>query len=450
MRKVLARSVFVLPLFFLINCSSGSQDDPQITEEEQQEEQNGNQNEEPTIEISSIINTSDQGKLIDAFFFDLKGWPDRTNTVEKATAYFVNDGMNGIRISIYGDIQRPAHPGPGVVVESQYEPMLTSITTALSVKPDLKIFASKKLRSTNSFPDWVKDGTGIIPKQYAIMLADFIEFMNGKGITIDYLGIDNEFVYNEGNITPEKYHETIFELRVLASTRGFDLPILVGYEDFGPNKRNWVQILMESGWGNDMDIYGTHYYPQFRPKDKLITDLNSIGNRPFWATEPHWDQVKTENPDVFLNAEAAMVTLWDQTDLGMTGFMWWNYNLEDELRTRLMQAASTPLLYSRPISMTDIDGEDLTELGKLQSRAFIKANQITVYFVNMSDTSYTDYGIALSDHQKIADNVVYTQWRETTTIDGQQLSGTVTSDNAAVQVNLPKRSITKIDLTIQD
>ena len=118
MRKVLAHSIFLLPLFFLISCSSDSQDDPLIAGEKQQEGQNGNPNEEPTIEISSIINTSDQGKLIDAFFFDLKGWPDRTNTIEKATAYFVNDGMNGLRISIYGDIQRPAHPGPGVVVAS--------------------------------------------------------------------------------------------------------------------------------------------------------------------------------------------------------------------------------------------------------------------------------------------------------------------------------------------
>nr|WP_299346279.1 hypothetical protein [Allomuricauda sp.] len=442
------------PLFFLVlipillnyGCSTDTGD-----VEIQQSEENGlpeEQENETSVEVNSIINTSNQGKLIDAFFFDLKGWPDRTNTVEKATSHLINDGMNGLRISIYGDIQRPAHPGPGVVLESEYEPMLTSITTALSVRPDLKIFASKKLRSTNSFPDWVKDGTGIVPKQYAIMLADFIEFMNDRGITIDYLGIDNEFVYNEGNITPQKYHETIFELRTLASTRGFDIPVLVGYEDFGPNKRNWVQILMESGWGNDMDIYGTHYYPQFRPKDKLITDLNTVSDRPFWATEPHWDNVKADRPDVFLNAEAAMVTLWDQTDLGMTGFMWWDYNLKDELRTRLMQAASTPLLGSRPITMTDIDGEDISELGKLQSRAFIKDKLVTVYFVNMTDTSYTDYTISFENNLEINGAVTYRQWRETTTIDGQSLSAKVIENSTIIQVNLPRRSITKIDITL--
>ncbi|MEO1011118.1 MAG: hypothetical protein AAFX53_07400 [Bacteroidota bacterium] len=441
--------LFTLMSIFLLNqrCSTDTSNDEMARSENTGESEE--QQEETAVEANSIINTNDQGKLIDTFFFDLKGWPDRTNTVEKATSYLINDGMNGLRISIYGDIQRPAHPGPGVVLEPYYEPMLTSVLTALSVKPDIKIFASKKLRNTNSFPDWVKDGGGIVPKQYAIMLADFIQFMNNKGITIDYLGIDNEFVYNEGNITPQKYHETISELRILASTRGFDLPILVGYEDFGPNKRNWVQDLMDDGWGNDMDIYGTHYYPQFRPKDKLIADLNSIGDRPFWATEPHWDNVKEDKPDSFLNAEAAMVTLWDQTDLGTTGFMWWDYNLKDELRTKLMQAASTPLLGSRPITMTDIDGADIAELGKLQSRAFIKDKLVTVYFVNMTETSYTDYAIAFEDYLKIDGSVPYTQWRDNTTIDGESLSAEVIENNTMIQVNLPTRSISKIDITLE-
>ena len=56
-------------------------------------------------------------------------------------------------------------------------------------------------------------------------------------------------VYNEGNITPQKYAQTITALRNLATIRGFTVPLLVGYEDYGLNKSNWMKSLINNGWG---------------------------------------------------------------------------------------------------------------------------------------------------------------------------------------------------------
>lgn len=369
-----------------------------------------------------------------------------------ANDIFVEDHVNGMRIPILGNMKSPAHPSPGVVISSEYDGYVNSINLAKQARggKDFKIFASKKLNDgdgLNSFPAWVKDANGIIPDKYAILLADFIEYMNSKNIQIDYLGIDNEYIYNEGKITPQKYSETIDNLRTLANNRGFTMPILVGYDDYGPNKRNWVKTLMNSGWGDKMDIYGTHYYPQWRPMNKLLADLNLIGNRPFWATESHWDAKSNIND--LQEAEAAIVTLWDQIDVGMSGFMWWNYQLTG-LRGNLMRAFSTPLLGARPISITDIDGKDISSLGKLQTRAFKEGNTITIFAVNINNTkSYNDYAFKL-EGSSIVSNVNIKQWTDTTSENGSiKFVSPIGHLKNIFSLTLPKRSITTLMFTIQ-
>ena len=222
---------------------------------------------EPTT-IHSVISFQDPGKLIDVFFYDVKYAARNFDNATRAYTIFKEDGLNGLRVSILGTNKDTAHPSEGVVNAEEYERFITSISLAKEARSgeETYVFASKKLEGKNSFPDWVKDENGIIPEKYAILIVDYLEFMESRGIKIDYLGIDNEFVYNEGNITPQKYAETITEIRKLSTERGFDMPVLVGYEDFGPNKNNWLKTLFEGGWGHTMDIYGTHYYPQYRPK----------------------------------------------------------------------------------------------------------------------------------------------------------------------------------------
>ena len=70
------------------------------------------------------------------------------------------------------------------------------------------IFASKKNMGTVQFPDWVnnEDGTAN-PDKYAIMLCDYLKFMKNEGFEVDVLGVDNEFEYNSGKITVDKYNK---------------------------------------------------------------------------------------------------------------------------------------------------------------------------------------------------------------------------------------------------
>ena len=398
---------------------------------------------EPEINIKSTIYIQDTCKSIDYFFYDLKGNFGSINDVGKSKELFEIDKMNGVRIPIFGDAKNPAHPEPGIVDAEYYQALINSIKMAKNVRNNkpFYIFASKKLRNQNSFPEWVKDENGIIPSKYAIMLADFFQFMKDNGIEIDYLGIDNEFVYNEGNITPVKYIETINELENLLMLKGITIPKYVGYEDYGPNKRDWLQELINLDGKDKIDIYGTHYYPQWRPKDKLEADLALIPEIPFWSTEPHWDNKRDQ--DELLTAEAAIVTLWDQTDSGMTGFMWWNYEL-NSLRGKLMRAFSVPLLGATPIRISDPDGQSIDQLGKLQSRAFKNDNTITVYLVNMSSIVYENYRIAL-DAGEITGNIEHLQWTDSSNTNGNIDSLPKYKTNS-VLLDIPSRSINRLTI----
>lgn len=85
----------------------------------------------------------------------------------------------------------------------------------------------------------------MIPEQYAIMLADFISYMKEKGIIIDVLGIDNEENFNEGNITPKKHIQIIDKLRVLATEKGFKMPLIIGperYQPMGDVTNCWMKL----------------------------------------------------------------------------------------------------------------------------------------------------------------------------------------------------------------
>jgi hypothetical protein len=393
----------------------------------------------------AVIYPEIKGDKIDVFFYDLKYWIGAVNSETKANYLFIEDGMNGLRIPIFGNDSKSAHPSSGVVDASYYETLIASINQAKSVigSSDFTIFASKKLEGDASFPDWVKDDDGIIPSEYARLLADYIEYFNDNGISIDVLGIDNERVYNEGNITPEKYKETIDSLISYSLQDNFTMPLTIAPEDYGPNKNSWMKTMSENGWLDRMDYYGTHYYPAYRPISGLMSDLDYAGDIPFWSTEPHWDNKSDQ--DELAVAEYSMCALWDQIDQGMTGFMWWGYELTT-LRGYMMRNASVPLLNAQPIYMNDMDGVDISTLGMLQTRAFIEEDQITVYAINMSSTTYEDYGFKLNSGS-INGSVTYKQWTDDSDKSGISGSASSVSDEK-FQLTLPERSITSFTFTL--
>lgn len=71
------------------------------------------------------------------------------------------------------------------------------------------------------------------------------------------------------------------------------MPLIAGpdrYQPMGDVDNCWMKQFVAENRGDCLDIYGMHYYPKHREIfDALKFELSLIGDRPFWATEPHWD-----------------------------------------------------------------------------------------------------------------------------------------------------------------
>ena len=403
------------------------------------------------------------GRVTKYHFYDLKQG-SKAITEEAAMTMFHEQGLNGVRIPIYGDQSHGGHPQSGEVDASVYSHILTSVKLARNAyaKDDFVVFASKKLDGKNSFPAWVKDGSGaVLAAPYAQLLVDYLLFMKEQGIEVDVLGVDNEINFNEGNITASKYKNIVDEVRRLAAEKGCKVPLMIGPERYNPQGNtsdSWLKTLFDNGWEDRLDLYGTHYYPKHHTQsyfNKLQYEVNLSGDREFWATEPHWDNDDTAKADPLYAANQAMCAFWDQTDLGMDGFMWWSYSWQGgELRGNLMRALSLPLLGSQPIEVEDHDGTGTMDLKKFQTRAFLRDKEVNFYVINVTpladatgSTAYENYRFGL-DSGTLDGEVACTQWTDEGPVEGTSFNAEVLNETV-FRVDIPERSITHIRFHLQ-
>ena len=423
---------------------------------------------EEQVEIpDAVIYPSElSGRVTKYFFFDLKGGANALADEQKAALLFGTDGMNGVRIPIYGDAKNGGHTASGVVGEGVYDKVLASVANARKhAKGDLLVFASKKLDGKDSFPDWVMEsGKGIKPEKYAEMLMDYLRYMKSQGVEVDVLGIDNETNFNEGNITPEMFAAVVDIVREKTAAEGLKVPLMIGPERYCPERdfsKSWINTLFTSGYGDRMDIYGTHYYPKhhtpnyFNALKKEFECAQTGRSMEFWATEPHWDNDDAAKADMLYHAEQALCAMFDQTDLGLDGFMWWAYPADATLRGQLMRAYSLALFGSQPVRMTDHDGEDTMTRGLLQTRAYVRGDEINVFIINMcaaGDKSgakaYDDYLFEVSGAE-ISGNINVLQWSDETPDSGS--SSTIKPELPdRFRLDIPSRTITMLTFHFLD
>ena len=402
------------------------------------------------------------GRVARYFFFDLKGSAGALTNEQKASLLFGTDGMNGVRIPIYGDAKNGGHTAEGVVGDGIYDKVLSSIANARKYRGtrEFYVMASKKLDGKTSFPEWVMDGNrGIDPEKYAVMLMDYLRYMKAQGVEVDVLGIDNETNFNEGGITPEKFAEVVDIVRETAGAEGLKVPQMIGPERYNPEldfSKSWINTLFASGLGDRLDIYGTHYYPKhhktgyFNALTAEFECAQSDRKREFWATEPHWDNDDEAKADMLYHAEQALCAMFDQTDLGLDAFMWWAYPADATLRGQLMRAYSLALYGSQPIRMTDHDGEDTMTRGLLQTRAYIRSDgEVNVFLINMcartgkaGAKSYEDYLFEISG-TGISGKVNVLQWTDDTPDSGTSFVVSP-EESDRFRLDIPARSITKL------
>lgn len=395
--------------------------------------------EEPTyVNKATIAPLEKFGRVTKYHMLDMNHNAGDLNNITKAELAFGEGNgqakMNGLRVPLYCGDAFGGHPAEGEVVESVYATLLKSIENAKAsyhgTEPFMIFLGLKVLTSDKAeyFPDWVTTEAPTVPNpvKYAQLIVDYVEFMHEHGHEVNYVAFDKE----AARMDVTNFTIAVDTLRARTARLGYVVPKIVAPEFYKP--------LGESGSFNDLykingqdrfDVFGNHYYMNHHnvtnhPNLKFEYELaQSDKYREAWATEAHWDALRCNNTfekdREIWTSELAIGCMFDWTDLGLDLVSWWDYPLSggNAPRHYITRAYTEALIGSQPIRMLDHDGEEVLSREKLHSRAYIRGNEVNVFFINtvspcktFTPPFYKEYPVGILDGFKIDGNISVTQW----------------------------------------
>tara|TARA_R110001592_G_scaffold139136_1_gene358936 strand:- start:9544 stop:11205 length:1662 start_codon:yes stop_codon:yes gene_type:complete len=397
--------------------------------------------EEPTyVNKATIAPLEKFGRVTKYHMLDMNHNAGDLNNITKAELAFGEGSgqakMNGLRVPLYCGDAFGGHPAEGEVVESVYTTLLKSIENAKAsysgTEPFMIFLGLKVLTSDKAeyFPDWVTTEAPTVPNpvKYAQLIVDYVAFMHKHGHEVNYVAFDKE----AARMDVTDFTIAVDTLRARTARLGYVVPKIVAPEFYKP--------LGESGSFNDLykingedrfDVFGNHYYMNhhnatIHPDLKYEYELaQSDKYREAWATEAHWDALRCSNiyekDREIWTSELAIGCMFDWTDLGLDLVSWWDYPLSggNAPRHYITRAYTEALIGSQPIRMLDHDGEEVLSRFKLHSRAYIRDNEVNVFFINVvspcnavnfTPPFYEEYPVGILDGFKIDGTISVTQW----------------------------------------
>ena len=330
--------------------------------------------------------------------WDIKAWPARLDTEGEARGLYVDVDANFIRIPFSPN----AHNEDGTVDIAQYATELTAIRSVLAVRPDVEIYASVRLGGANTFPAWVSAPTaawpaetGSIfdntvqrpnPEHYSTMVLDYLSYMRDEGISVDFLGLNNE---TDGAVPFNRYIATHDLLEAKLDAAGFvgefrDFKY-VGPDTFGLNSAvQFVDNLADAGRLDTIDVVASHYYPQFVSGDESDwRDLSTISGRPLFHSELHMPGNSAAIAELSQTVREALAVQFASIRNGVDSYIWWDSgNNTNEVRDVIKREVMTTTLGAAPVFTTptyqgrgDVDGAPLFQ-------AFVEGSQVTLWIAN--------------------------------------------------------------------
>ena len=330
--------------------------------------------------------------------WDIKAWPARLDTEGEARGLYVNVDANFLRVPFSPN----AHNEDGTVVVEEYAIELAAIRSILAVRPDVEIYASVRLGGANTFPAWVSEptaawpaATGSIfgnvverpnPEHYSTMVLDYLSYLRDEGISVDFLGLNNE---TDGAVPFNRYIATHDLLEAKLDAAGFvgefrDFQY-VGPDTFGLNSAvQFVDNLADAGRLDTIDVVASHYYPQFVSGDESDwRDLSTISGRPLFHSELHMPGNSAAIAELSQTVREALAVQFASIRNGVDSYIWWDSgNNTNEVRDVIKREVMTTTLGAAPVFTTptyqgrgDVDGAPLFQ-------AFVEGSQVTLWIAN--------------------------------------------------------------------
>ena len=301
--------------------------------------------------------------------WDIKAWPARLNTESEARAMYVDVDANFIRIPFFPN----AHSSNGTVDVSQYDIELEAIRAVLAVRPEVEIYASVKLLGANTFPAWVTAPTAAWPTQggsifnnaiirpnpelYSTMVLDYLSYLKDEGISIDFLGLNNE---TDGAVPVDRYIATHDLLEAKLDAAGFvgefrDFKY-VGPDSFGiPTAERFIDGLADAGRLDTIDSVASHYYPQHGSGNESDwQDLTRLsGGKPLFHTELHMPGGTSTIAELSQAVRDALSVQFASIRNGVDSYIWWDSgNNTNRVRDVIKRQVMTTTLGAAPVFTT--------------------------------------------------------------------------------------------------
>ena len=309
-----------------------------------------------------------------------------------ARAIFGSGKISVVRIALRTDeaaVDARGHLQPG-----WYADTVQAVANIRAANPAVKIYASRSTvthcevredrgRCMDFAPGLKAGGTHgrVLAWKYGRLLAEYLRYMNGHGVPVSVLGIENEPTNNEANLTPARFLATI---RALDANYAPRLPRLEANSPGNPDP-GWFDSASHLLYRR-LSILTIHSHPdrwdyrQRQPAAQTVRIARSRGLAA-WNTELHW----TGAPTPYAGASRAVSSVLNQVNAGVTGIVWWGYRPRGTgtATSQIQNALVDTLDDSRSVRTGDWDG-DAARLGTLTSRAFVRGSSVYLWVVNDS------------------------------------------------------------------
>jgi O-glycosyl hydrolase len=395
------------------------------------------------------------GATLGKWGYDIKQ-PGRSQALKPALAneIFNDIGMNLLRIAVRAT---DGHPSQGVdnIKGAAYADDLEAIKNAKAAKPSIDIFASLKLLGDKSFPGWVKDGGEVNAAKYAELLQNYLAFMKSNGVTVDWLGIDCERKFNEGNITPAKYNKIVDDVTAWCKSHGVKVPGFIAAEDYGPTEdTGWLQDLWASpAKFSNVDHVGVHIYSKHRNAgyvDAMQKLANNSHGKGLWDSELHWNDLDENGGTHFEDVKPGILAAMDHFDLGFHALSWWAFQPRS-MKTKsayIMSELVSSTIGASTLPTDDMDGKEVT-MSKFNSCAFKNnAHEVTLWVANFDNKDQKNQ-VAEIANQTVT-SAAYVQWSPNSADAGKTGSASINTKNASrFSMNYPANTITRVTVTVK-
>ncbi|MDN3618128.1 T9SS type A sorting domain-containing protein [Polaribacter undariae] len=362
-----------------------------------------------------------------------------------------------------------------------YGEQVKSMKMILEANPEIKFFATMKSDyhgysqgNRNNLPTFIYDydNTGgnesgsksFDGVKYGRFLADYVEYMSDNGVPITYLSTSKEWTQV---MTAARAKTAIESLISNLADRNIAMPLII---DSGAWSLNQGIATINTYVSNNVDqyvhAYSAHKYGGNNTWAQYGNALNGVNKMGINDESSHGGGGQTTEDEVpMTNALSWYKDKCNSYAGGIQGELFFevfmknnNFNkyyarpivFTASQNGRRMRSYYIMKKFAESVHDATYVKQTLNNFGDVNSMAFIKDNKLTLWLINSSETTYSDFSININNFGlKQGMTIKQTNWHEAAAITGDEDQVIANADNQ-FNVGIAPLSLTSFEIDLDD